>query len=166
MLAALSAVEWDQGNDHFPPTSFQLTHVEAGAGATNVIPGELRALANFRFNTEQTAAGLQRAVETHFADHGLAASIDWKLSGLPFLTARGALISACETAIKQHTGRQPLASTGGGTSDGRFIAPTGAEVIELGPLNATIHQVDECVAVDDLITLRLIYASLIQELLG
>ncbi|MEM6545499.1 MAG: succinyl-diaminopimelate desuccinylase [Pseudomonadota bacterium] len=165
-LQELQAHSWDEGNAAFPPSSFQLTNIESGTGASNVIPGELTCSFNFRFNTEQNADGLQEAVLAAFARHGLDAAFDWQLSGEPFLTEEGALIAACEQVVKIQTGLTPERSTGGGTSDGRFIAPTGAEVVELGPINASIHKVNEHVATEDLQKLSSIYTELILTLLA
>jgi succinyl-diaminopimelate desuccinylase len=164
-LATLVATEWDRGNDHFPPSGFQISNIEAGTGADNVIPGLLTVTFNFRFSTEQTADGLKRQVEKILDDCGVDYEIDWRLSGHPFLTAEGELVEATRRAIRQVTGNDTMLSTGGGTSDGRFIAPTGAQVIELGPLNATIHKIDECVDVEELDRLSRIYERVLIELL-
>jgi len=165
-LDELVATEWDAGNDYFPPTSFQVSNIHAGTGAGNVIPGEVNVQFNFRFSTESTAEGLKERVETLLERHGLDFRIDWKLSGEPFLTPEGKLVEACRHAIRQVTGTNTALSTAGGTSDGRFIAPTGAQVVELGPLNATIHQVDENVRAEDLDKLSDIYESMLEELLA
>ncbi len=164
-LAELAAVEWDQGNDHFPPTSFQISNIRAGTGATNVIPGTLEVVFNFRFSTEQTETALRRRTEEILDRHGLDYRLEWHLSGNPFLTSQGALVDAAAAAVQEVTGITPERSTSGGTSDGRFIAPTGAQVIELGPLNATIHKVDEHVAVEELERLSRIYERLLEKLL-
>jgi succinyl-diaminopimelate desuccinylase len=164
-LAELGAIEWDQGNDNFPPTSFQISNIHAGTGATNVIPGELEVEFNFRFSTEQTEAGLQEKVEAVLNKHGLDYSIDWSLSGNPFVTEEGELLAATRDAIEHVCGITPEVNTAGGTSDGRFIAPPGAQVLELGPLNATIHKVDEAVYADDLDTLSRIYETILERLL-
>ncbi len=164
-LAELAAREWDRGNAFFPPTTFQIAHVHAGDGTENVIPGELSVLFNFRFSTEVTEAQLRREVEAVLQRHGLDYTLGWRLSGQPFLTPAGELVAAAREAVTAVTGREPELSTAGGTSDGRFIAPTGAQVVELGPVNATIHQVDERVAVDDLATLSRIYENILQRLL-
>ncbi len=150
LLAELTATRWDEGNAHFPPTSLQITHIQAGGQANNIIPGELTLHLNIRYSTEQTCEGLMQQVEACFTRHGLTPTIDWRLSGKPFLTARAKLLESVISVIKQQTGKIPELSTSGGTSDGRFIAPFGVEVIELGPVNATIHQVNECVALGDL----------------
>ncbi len=164
-LAELASIEWDRGNDHFPPTSFQISNIHAGTGANNVIPGELLVEFNFRFSTEQTETGLREKVETLLEQHGLEYSIDWSLSGNPFLTEGGELLTAARSAIESVCGISPEVNTAGGTSDGRFIAPTGAQVLELGPLNATIHKVDESVYADDLDTLSRIYEEILESLL-
>lgn len=164
-LAALASIEWDQGNAHFPATSFQVSNIQGGTGATNVIPGEVTVLFNFRFSTEQTAAALQQGVEAVLDQHGLDYTIDWNLSGDPFLTAAGKLVETTRAAVKAVTGRQAELSTSGGTSDGRFIAPGGSEVVELGPCNATIHKIDECVALADLDDLSRVYEQILHGLL-
>jgi succinyl-diaminopimelate desuccinylase len=165
-LADLCAIQWDEGNAFFPPTSFQFSNLRAGTGATNVIPGELEAVFNFRYSTESTADGLQRRVTEVLDKHGLDYTLEWSLSGEPFLTATGELLEATRAAIAHHTGIDTDVNTAGGTSDGRFIAPTGAQVLELGPLNATIHKVDEHVSVQDLDTLSTIYETILDRLLG
>ena len=164
-LAELATLHWDHGNDHFPPTSLQITHIYAGGHATNIIPGTLVMDFNFRFSTEQTAAGLKAAVTNCFKRHGLSPTIVWRLNGEPFLTAKGQLLASCIKAVQQLTEQAPELSTSGGTSDGRFIAPYGVEVVELGPVNATIHQVNECVSLRDLETLKQIYCAICVELL-
>jgi len=169
ILAELSSEQWDNGNNFFPATSFQISNINSGTGATNVIPGEIDVIFNFRFSTELTSEILQERTEAIFAKHGLTKEedyqIDWNLSGQPFLTAEGKLVSASVAAIKEVTGRDTELSTAGGTSDGRFIAPTGSQVLELGPINATIHQIDECVNIDDLDSLSDIYTSVLKNLL-
>ena len=164
-LAELVAIEWDQGNEHFPPTTFQISNVQAGTGATNVIPGELQLVFNFRFSTEVTEAELRERVEAILNRHQLDYHIDWQLSGPPFLTPEGELVDASREAINNVCGYAAELSTSGGTSDGRFIAPTGAQVVELGPLNATIHKVDEHVAIADLDTLSKVYQQILVKLL-
>jgi succinyl-diaminopimelate desuccinylase len=164
-LTELCAVEWDQGNEDFPPTSFQISNLNAGTGATNVIPGTADVVFNFRYSTEVTHDQLQQQVEAILDKHGLNYDLQWELSGQPFRTASGQLLEAVQQAIHQVTGYQTTLSTSGGTSDGRFIAPTGTQVIELGPLNATIHQIDECVSITDLDTLSQIYETLLIHLL-
>lgn len=163
-LAELAATEWDQGNDHFPATSFQISNINAGTGATNVIPGTLEVVFNFRFSTETTDQALRERTEAIFAKHGLDVELDWNLSGQPFLTAEGELVNATLNAIKTVTGREGTLSTAGGTSDGRFIAPTGSQVVELGPVNATIHKVDECAKAADIEQLSDIYAEILRQL--
>ena len=165
-LAELADEVWDQGNDFFPPTSFQISNVHSGTGATNVVPGELEALINFRFSTESTVEGLQERVRGILDRHGLDYELDWTLSGLPFLTEPGELLDGVAAAIRQVTGRDTQASTSGGTSDGRFIATMGTQVVELGPVNATIHQLNEHVSASDLDTLSDIYFTTLQRLLA
>ena len=165
-LAELAATEWDQGNDFFPPTSFQVSNINAGTGATNVVPGEVEVLFNFRFSTEVTDTELRSRVEAILAKHNVEYEIKWNLSGQPFLTAEGDLVDAARAAIQEVTGRETELSTSGGTSDGRFIAPTGAQVVELGPVNATIHKIDECVKAEDLDTLSTIYEQMLIKLLA
>ena len=157
---------WDNGNEYFPATSFQISNIQAGTGATNVIPGTLTVTFNFRYSTEVTAEILKQRVFEILDRHQLNYSIDWTLSGLPFLTPVGELVNAAKTAIKKVTNVDTQLSTSGGTSDGRFIAPTGAQVLELGVLNATIHQVNEHVDVADLEPLAEIYEQILVELLG
>jgi len=165
-LAELAATEWDQGNDFFPPTSFQVSNINAGTGATNVVPGEVEVLFNFRFSTEVTDTELRSRVEAILAKHKVEYEIKWNLSGQPFLTAEGDLVDAARAAIQEVTGRETELSTSGGTSDGRFIAPTGAQVVELGPVNATIHKIDECVKAEDLDTLSTMYEQMLIKLLA
>ena len=162
----LASEHWDSGNAFFPPTSFQVSNLNAGTGATNVIPGELVAVFNFRFSTESTVEGFKQRVAQILDKHGLDWHIDWALSGLPFLTEPGALLDAVAASIKAVTGRDTQPSTSGGTSDGRFIATMGTQVIELGPVNATIHQVDEHILASDLDVLTDIYYQTLIKLLG
>lgn len=168
-LAQFVGTAWDNGNDYFPATSLQISNINAGTGANNVIPQTLTAEFNFRFSTETTDSELKAKThaifDEHFKDSPATYHIDWKLSGQPFLTGEGKLVDACRQAILDVTGTQTTLSTSGGTSDGRFVAPTGADVVELGVLNATIHQVDECVSVDDLEKLTLIYEKVLENLL-
>ncbi len=164
-LAELTAREWDQGNEFFPPTTFQISNISAGTGATNVVPGELHIVFNFRFSTETNEQQLQQDVGAILDKHNLDYEVSWSLSGNPFLTPRGALVDAVQRAIKHIAGYDAELSTTGGTSDGRFIAPTGAQVIELGPLNATIHKTNECVSSADLDTLSAIYEHTLELLL-
>lgn len=165
-LAELAAETWDNGNEFFPPTTFQVSNVSAGTGATNVIPGELEVVFNFRFSTESTEAGLRERFEGILDKHGLDYVIDWSLSGNPFLTPEGALVDAARDAIRETNGIEAELSTSGGTSDGRFIAPTGAQVLELGPINATIHQLNECVGTDELDTISDYYERILEKLLS
>ena len=164
-LAELAAVEWDTGNEFFPPTTFQISNIKAGSGTENVIPGLLQVLFNLRFSTESTAASIQSRVEEILTRHGLDYELRWKLSGAPFLTPAGELVDAARSAIQSTAGLEPRLSTSGGTSDGRFIAPTGAQVLELGPVNATIHQINECVNIAELDRLTAIYEKILKQLL-
>ncbi|HEY2623002.1 MAG TPA: succinyl-diaminopimelate desuccinylase [Dyella sp.] len=166
-LAELAAERWDEGNQDFPPTSFQVSNLNAGAGANNVIPGMLTALINFRYSTASSAADLRARSEAVLDKHGLDWQIEWSLSGKPFLTPPGGAVREAVVAVcRELCGIEPEESTGGGTSDGRFIAPLGAEVVELGPVNATIHKVDESVAVADLEKLPSLYRAVCERLLG
>lgn len=164
-IAELTDLQWDKGNDYFPPTSFQISNINGGTGAGNVIPGELDVLFNFRYSTEVTAEQLVETVETLFDKHQLNYELDWTYNGLPFLTDTGTFIDAVNSAVESVTGKLPELSTSGGTSDGRFIAPTGAQVIELGPCNATIHKVNESVSVKDLDDLTLMYERILENTL-
>ena len=168
-LAELTNATWDRGNDYFPATSLQISNINSGTGATNVIPETLKVIFNFRFSTETTENELKAQTHAifnkHFADSKAKYDIHWKLSGQPFLTPEGKLVSACQQAIKSVTGTDTTLSTSGGTSDGRFIAPTGAQVVELGVRNATIHQVDEKIEIDDLGRLAQIYEGILENLL-
>ncbi len=166
ILAELVAMEWDKGNEFFPPTTFQVSNINSGTGATNVIPGQVDIIFNFRFSTEVTADQLKQRVQDLLEKHGLDVKLKWVLSGVPFLTAEGELVAAAVESIKEVTGTDTELSTSGGTSDGRFIAPTGAQVLELGPRNATIHQINECVEVDDLEPLEEIYYRIMKKLLA
>lgn len=176
LLGALTDEVWDQGHDFFPPTSFQISNLRSGTGAVNVVPGELEMLFNFRFSPAVTVAELQERtrllVETALLNEEIKTGqvfqydLDWTLSGLPFFTAPGTLVAAAQAAIRAETGQDAELSTSGGTSDGRFIAPTGAQVIELGPLNATIHKANEQIAAADLETLSRIYETLLVRLLA
>lgn len=165
-LAELVATHWDEGNEYFQPTSFQISNIAAGTGAPNVIPGELKVRTNLRFSTEQTVEKLQRRVLEILDRHGLAYTMDWHISGLPFLTRPGVLTEAVRRAVHETTGHEPEYSTTGGTSDGRFIAPTGAQVVEFGVVNATIHKVNERVRVVDIETLSRAYEKMMELLLG
>jgi succinyl-diaminopimelate desuccinylase len=164
-LAELTSRTWDHGNEHFQPTSFQISNISAGTGAPNVIPGELKARFNLRFSTEQTVEKLKASVEGILRKHAVNFSLEWFVSGYPFLTASGELSAAACRAVQEQLGIAPKLSTGGGTSDGRFIAPLGAQVIELGVVNDTIHKVNECVRVDDLERLRTVYVRTLELLL-
>jgi len=165
-LNELVATIWDEGNEYFPPTSFQISNINSGTGATNVIPAETTILFNFRFSTENTKQTLQETVLKILDKYQLKYEIEWQHSGDPFITpADGELIQAVSQAIKDEMGYQTKLSTGGGTSDGRFIAKTGSQVIELGPLNATIHQIDESVSINDLEKLTKIYYKTLENLL-
>lgn len=164
-LTELSQTVWDMGNDFFPATSFQISNINGGTGAGNVIPGELEVQFNFRFSTEVTHQQLQQKVNSILQKHNLNYKLNWIVNGLPFLTDHGPLVDATVAAIKSVTGLTTNLETTGGTSDGRFIAQTGAKVIELGPRNATIHKVDECVSTDDLIALADIYEQILEHLL-
>jgi len=166
-LAELAAVRWDDGNDDFPPTSFQVSNLNAGTGAYNVIPGTLVAHFNFRFATSSSAEFLRERAEAILEKHGLDCTVEWNLSGEPFLSPAGGRLR--ETVIgvcRELCGVNPEQSTGGGTSDGRFIAPLGAEVVELGLVNASIHKVDECVRVEELERLAGLYRAIGERLLG
>jgi succinyl-diaminopimelate desuccinylase len=165
-LAELTARTWDQGNAHFQPTTFQVSNLSAGTGAPNVIPGELKARFNIRFSTEQTVESLQATVEALLRRHAVKYSLDWFISGYPFLTAPGELSAAASRAVLEQLAITPRLSTGGGTSDGRFIAPMGAQVIELGVTNETIHKVNECVRVDDIDRLHGLYRRTLELLLA
>ncbi len=165
-LAELVATTWDEGNEYFPPTTFQVSNINAGTGATNVIPGELRVLFNFRFSTASTVEGLKARVQAILDRAGLDYRIDWSLSGMPFLTPRGRLVEALNRAIEAETGAVPQLSTTGGTSDGRFIATLCREVVEFGPVNATIHKLNERVALADVARLSRIYEHALAGLLA
>ncbi len=165
VLAELHTIEWDNGNEFFPPTSFQVVDVRAGIGAPNVTPGELSARFNFRYSTEWTHESLKDKVQSVFDAHDIEYELDWHLSGEPFLTQPGRLIDAVSQAVLEKTGTAPELSTGGGTSDGRFISPAGADVVELGPVNASIHKVDEHVKVDDVIALTGMYRRIMELML-
>ena len=165
-LAELVATHWDDGNEFFQPTSFQVSNIAAGTGAPNVIPGELKVRTNLRFSTEQTVETLQKRVLEILDRHGVNYTVDWHISGLPFLTRPGTLTQAVERAVRETMGRAPEHSTTGGTSDGRFISPTGAQVVELGVVNATIHKVNECVRVADIDVLSRAYERVMELLLG
>jgi len=166
VLAELHEIVWDQGNAHFPPTSFQVVELSSSSGAVNVTPGELRARFNFRYSTEWSHATIRERVEQIFASHDLEYVLDWHVSGEPFLTAPGRLIDAVVQSVRAQTGLDPELSTGGGTSDGRFISPAGAEVVELGPVSASIHKIDEHVLLEDVPRLAAIYLDIAERLLA
>jgi succinyl-diaminopimelate desuccinylase len=165
VLAELHEITWDDGNAYFPPTSFQVVDVRAGIGAPNVTPAELTARFNFRYSTEWTHETLQEKVHAVFDGHDIDYDLDWHLSGKPFLTEPGRLIDAVSRAVLETTGAPPELSTGGGTSDGRFISPAGVDVVELGPVNASIHKIDEHVRVDDVIALTGMYRRILELML-
>jgi len=165
VINTLKSIEWDQGNDYFPPTSFQISNIKGGTGATNVIPANVEITFNLRYSTEVTAEQIQARVTQELDQLGVKYQIAWTLSGLPFLTEKGKLVDACQQAIKSQLGVDAELSTSGGTSDGRFIAPTGAQVVELGPINATIHKVNECVDVKTPEQLSLVYEAVLENLL-
>jgi succinyl-diaminopimelate desuccinylase len=163
-LDALIREHWDAGNAFFPATSFQVSNIRSGTGATNVIPGDVEAVFNFRFSTEVTHEQLQQRTRTILDAHGLEYRLDWMLNGEPFLTAEGELVDAAVAGVEAVLGQPPQLSTSGGTSDGRFIATLGSQVVELGPLNASIHQVNERVRASDLDDLSRIYEAILQQL--
>lgn len=165
-LAELASREWDKGNTYFQPTTFQISNLSAGTGAPNVIPGELKARFNIRFSTEQSVEKIQGTITEILDRHKVNYTLEWFVSGLPFFTEPGPLSEATQQAVKEFTGLTPVLSTTGGTSDGRFIAPTGASVVELGVLNATIHKVNECVRIADVDTLSLMYERMMELLLA
>jgi succinyl-diaminopimelate desuccinylase len=165
-LAELVARTWDQGNRHFQPTSFQVSNIAAGTGAPNVIPGELKARFNLRFSTEQTVDSLKATVEGLLQRHRVNYTLDWFISGQPFLTSPGVLSDVVSRAVQELLQITPKLSTGGGTSDGRFIAPMGAQVIELGVINESIHKINECVRVEDIDRLQAVYGRILELLLA
>jgi succinyl-diaminopimelate desuccinylase len=164
-LAKLAAEVWDQGNEYFPPTTFQISNIQAGTGATNVIPGELRVLFNLRFSTASTVAGLKERVHEVLDAHGLEYELEWSLSGMPFLTPRGRLVDIMSSAIASETGMRPELSTTGGTSDGRFIVSICPQVVEFGPVNQSIHKLNEHVALSAIETLSRVYQRALSALL-
>ena len=166
VLHALYDTEWDRGNDYFPPTSFQFVEVRAGVGAPNVTPGELYARFNFRYSTEWTHETLQERVEAVLDSHAVDYELKWHLSGEPFLTQPGRLIDTVCEVIQEEAGIQTEQSTGGGTSDGRFISPAGADVVELGPVNKSIHKINEHIALEDIPKLSVMYEKILKKLLG
>lgn len=165
-LAELVAEVWDQGNEFFPPTSFQVSNITSGTGAENVIPGRLKLLFNFRFSTAVTEIELKERVTAILDRHQVKYDLEWRLSGAPFLTTGTTLIEATQAAIENVTGHRARPDTGGGTSDGRFIAPTGAEVVELGPLNGTIHKINENTPIADIVSLSNIYEQILVNLMS
>jgi succinyl-diaminopimelate desuccinylase len=165
-LAELMARDWDQGSEHFQPTTFQVSNLNAGTGASNVIPGELKARFNLRWSPAQTLAGLKKTITGILDCHELRYSLDWFEAGLPYYTPAGALSEAAALAVADVTGRRPELSTGGGTSDGRFFAPLGAQVVELGVVNQTIHKIDECCRVEDIDLLHRAYVGMLRRLLA
>jgi succinyl-diaminopimelate desuccinylase len=164
-LAELAATRWDEGNAYFPPTTWQCSNIHAGTGATNVIPGSLEVMFNFRHSTESTQASLKERFCAILERHGLDYTLDWTGSGKPYLTPRGALVDVVNAAVREATGRVPELSCTGGTSDGRFIADICAEIVELGPVSTTIHKIDECVRIADLAPLAQIYRGVLLRLL-
>jgi succinyl-diaminopimelate desuccinylase len=165
-LAELASRVWDKGNEFFQPTTFQISNINAGTGAPNVVPGELKARFNIRFSTEQTVETLQQTITEILNRHKVNYTLEWFVSGLPFFTPPGKLSEAVQRAVKETTGRNPELSTTGGTSDGRFIAPTGAQVVELGVINASIHKVNESVRTQDVDTLSTMYERVMELLLA
>ena len=165
VLQELHEIVWDEGNEHFPPTSFQVVQLDAGAGAANVTPGELFARFNFRYSTEWTHTDLRQRVATLLDSFELDYELQWRLSGEPFLTRPGTLSNAVSRAVRETVGLTPVLSTGGGTSDGRFIAPMGVDVVELGPVNASIHKVNEHVRIADVPPLTAMYRRTLELLL-
>ena len=165
ILSTITTERWDEGNDYFPPTSFQISNINAGTGVENVVPGELKLIFNLRFSSELTPEIIKSRI-THIIDQQSDNyELVWKLSGLPFITERGELTNAVEKALLDVTGKTPILSTGGGTSDGRFIAPYGTQVIELGPINETIHKINEYVSIADLDALSLTYKKILSNIL-
>ena len=164
-IAELTAIEWDQGNEYFPPTTWQISNIHGGTGATNVIPGSVEIKFNFRFSTASTVEGLQQRLRAVLDQYGLDYDIDWTLGARPFLTGRGPLADAATIAIRDVCGIETELSTTGGTSDGRFIADICQQLLEIGPVNATSHKIDECIAVDSLPKLSAIYGRILRQLL-
>ena len=165
VLADLHQIEWDNGNDDFPPTNFEVVNISSGVGAPNVTPGELSTTFNFRYSTEWDHQSLKARFHDLLDAHDIDYELNWHLSGEPFLTAPGRLIDAVSQAVHEQTGRRPELSTGGGTSDGRLIAPAGVDVVELGPVHASIHKIDEHVRVDDVPKLAAMYQRIMELLL-
>jgi succinyl-diaminopimelate desuccinylase len=165
VLAELHGIVWDNGNEFFPPTSFQVVNIQSGVGAPNVTPAQLSARFNFRYSTEWDHQGLKERVQAILDAHEIDYELRWHLSGEPFLTAPGRLIDAVSQAVEESTGRAPELSTGGGTSDGRFISPAGVDVVELGPVSASIHKIDEHVCMEDVGELASMYRRILELLL-
>lgn len=165
-LAELAATEWDRGNEYFPPTAWQISNIHGGTGASNIIPGEVEVMFNFRFSTASTPDDLKLRVQSILKRHGLDFEIGWSLSGVPYLTQRGKLVETLTAAIREVTGSAPEVSTTGGTSDGRFIADICQEVVEFGPLNATIHKLNEHIELAAIEPLREIYSRVLSRLLA
>ncbi|WP_373277993.1 succinyl-diaminopimelate desuccinylase [Andreprevotia lacus] len=165
-LTELAGTEWDKGNAYFPPTTWQVSNIHGGTGATNIIPGTVEVLFNFRFSTENTAATLKARVHAILDAHGLDYELNWSLSGEPFLTDEGELTHAIKAAVKDVTGDEPQLNTTGGTSDGRFIAKHCPQVVEFGPINKTIHKLNECVAVEDVPKLSQVYLGVLERLIA
>lgn len=165
IITELAAIEWDEGNANFQPTSFQVSNLRGGSGADNVIPGEVEIQFNLRYSPQITDSEIKKRIERLLTNYKLNFEIDWRHSGVPFETTQGKLIEVVSDCVKEVTGNTPTRSTSGGTSDGRFIAPTGTEVVELGPINATIHQIDECVSTADLDQLSSIYENILEKIL-
>ena len=166
VLAELHGIIWDEGNEFFPPTSFQVVNIQSGIGAPNVTPAQLSARFNFRYSTEWDHHRLKERVHAILDAHEIDYELDWHLSGEPFLTKSGRLIDAVTQAVEERTGRTPELSTGGGTSDGRFISPAGTDVVELGPISASIHKIDEHVRMADVGTLTSMYQRILELMLG
>lgn len=165
ILSKITAEKWDEGNEYFPPTSFQISNLNSGTGVENVVPGQLELIFNLRFSSELTPEEIKRRITYIVDQNSDNYELSWQVSGLPFITEKGTLTTAVEHALLDVTGSKPILSTGGGTSDGRFIAPSGAQLIELGPINESIHKVNECVSVDDLDILSLIYSKILENIL-
>ncbi|ORU93774.1 MAG: succinyl-diaminopimelate desuccinylase [Cycloclasticus sp. symbiont of Bathymodiolus heckerae] len=165
ILSLLTAEKWDEGNDYFPPTSFQISNLNSGTGVTNVVPGHADMIFNLRFSSELTPEEIKRRVTYIVDQNSDDYELTWNVSGLPFITEKGTLTNAVEKAIQDVTGISTVLSTGGGTSDGRFIAPSGAQLIELGPINETIHKINECVSVKDLDALSITYSKVLENTL-
>jgi len=165
-VSELVATEWDQGDEHFPPTTLQVSNIHAGTGATNVIPSDATIDFNVRYSPATSIDKIQNTVKALCKSHSLESSIKWHDSAHPFITTPGSLTDALQAAIVDKTGKPASLDTGGGTSDGRFIAPTGAQVVEFGPINATIHQINECICMSDVDTLSDIYEAVMISMLG